>query len=236
VISLRKRADPVTLVRSPIFTNGISGVSVKGSRPESLSRAETKKLQNLGVALKKAAKPFESILERILKLPAPICDIVQEAVQDAVSSTAAIRSEAITLTDVAAMVRGLGAAFVGPVGRPREWFDTELTYQLGLAWRAARGRSPNLDARRVKRGSSRRPSLYSGAFPQFVRAAFAIVPDAAAPGDGVLDKLLERFPRATKRGKHSLSEERLDEDWHKLCAQAKELLEIASPLGNSAER
>jgi hypothetical protein len=201
-----------------------------------LQSAETKKLQNLGVALQKVVKPFESVIERILKLPAPMRDIVQEAIQDAVSSTAAIRSEAITLADVAVMVRGLAAAFDGPVGRPREWFAAELTYQLGLAWRAARGRSPNLDTARTKRGASRRPSLYSGAFPQFVRAAFAIVPGAAAPGDGVLDKLLERFPRLTKRGKHSFSEKRLNGDWRKLCAEAKELLEIAPTLGNSAGR
>ncbi len=35
VISLRKRAEPVTLVRSPTLTKGISGVSVNGSRPDS---------------------------------------------------------------------------------------------------------------------------------------------------------------------------------------------------------
>ncbi len=35
VISLRNRAEPVTLVRSPTLTNGISAVSVNGSRPES---------------------------------------------------------------------------------------------------------------------------------------------------------------------------------------------------------
>ena len=34
-MSLRKRAEPVTLVRSPTLTKGISGVSVKGSSPES---------------------------------------------------------------------------------------------------------------------------------------------------------------------------------------------------------
>ena len=36
--SLRKRAEPVTLVRSPTLTKGISGVSVKASRPDSRSR------------------------------------------------------------------------------------------------------------------------------------------------------------------------------------------------------
>ena len=36
--SLRNRAEPVTLVRSPILTKGISGVSVNASRPDSRSR------------------------------------------------------------------------------------------------------------------------------------------------------------------------------------------------------
>ena len=35
MISLRKRAEPVTLVRSPTLTKGISLVSVNGSSPES---------------------------------------------------------------------------------------------------------------------------------------------------------------------------------------------------------
>ena len=34
MISLRNLAEPVTLVRSPMLTNGMSGVSVNGSRPE----------------------------------------------------------------------------------------------------------------------------------------------------------------------------------------------------------
>ena len=34
LISLRKRAEPVTLVRSPTLTKGMSGDSVKGSRPD----------------------------------------------------------------------------------------------------------------------------------------------------------------------------------------------------------
>ncbi len=38
MISLRKRAEPVTLVRSPTFTNGMASVSVNGSRPESCRR------------------------------------------------------------------------------------------------------------------------------------------------------------------------------------------------------
>src|SRR5262245_24861197 len=40
-MSLRKRAEPVTLVRSPTLTNGISGVSVKASSPERRSRRGT---------------------------------------------------------------------------------------------------------------------------------------------------------------------------------------------------
>jgi hypothetical protein len=189
-----------------------------------LKTADLKKLANLGVELRKVVKPFESVIERVLKLPATMHDIVEEAIQDAVCSTAAIRREAITLVDVAVMVRGLKAAFERTAGRPREWFATEFTYQLGLAWRAARGRSPNLDTTIVKHGSSQ--SSYSGAFPQFVRTAFAIAPYAKAPGDGVLAEMLERFPRVTTRGKHAFSEGRLDEDWRKLCAEAKELLEI----------
>ena len=34
-MSLAKRRDPVTLVRSPTFTNSESGVMVSGSRPDS---------------------------------------------------------------------------------------------------------------------------------------------------------------------------------------------------------
>ena len=40
-MSLRNRAEPVTLVRSPTLTNGISGVSVNASRPESRSSGVT---------------------------------------------------------------------------------------------------------------------------------------------------------------------------------------------------
>ena len=38
MISLRKRAEPVTLVRSPILTKGISGVSVNGFQPGQTQR------------------------------------------------------------------------------------------------------------------------------------------------------------------------------------------------------
>ena len=40
-MSLRNLAEPVTFVRSPTFTKGISGVRTKGSRPESRIRRGT---------------------------------------------------------------------------------------------------------------------------------------------------------------------------------------------------